>query len=160
MTTPKQTPEEEHTPAEVPQVIQPGHGAALFRLPPELLKRKPGAPWTEEETAALTAYIRKAYGPMLEQLTRDYKQRDDRQAVLELLPDWAYDRLDRNRPFTPDDAAALRAYFFEHHPDLAARIDPMRVIGGFTYGRWFESNHGRPGPTLPPRQRGGQSTGE
>ena len=88
---------------------------------------------------------------MTEKMQRDYEQRFDREAVLAALPDWMYDKLQTNEPITDADRLILRGEFFMQHPELAARIDPVEVVQGWRYGRWWERNHGRPEPELPPR---------
>lgn len=130
-----------------PDIIRPGTGAVLMRLPDWFRKKRPSEPFTAAEKELLREWFR----PVTATIMRDYEQRHDRQAVLELLPDWMYEKLPTNEPITEADCLCLRAHFALYHPELAERIDPVEVVRGWRYGCWYMRNHGHPAPTLPPR---------
>jgi hypothetical protein len=134
-------------PEEDSQLIKPGYGAVLQPLPGWFRERKPGEPVTPEERERLI----ESFIPMVNSLMNDYAKRFDREAMLEALPDWLYDRLAAGGQVSQDDIPRVRAYFAENRPDLLERIDPEDALGGWNYGIWWERNHGRPGPSLPPR---------
>lgn len=129
------------------QLISPGGGTVLFRLPDWYRQRTPGTPPTPEEIEHLKA----AFMPMVKAINQQKAEAPVREAILAALPGWMFEKLQTNAGITPQDKVALRAHFAMHYPELLARLDPVAVIGGWRYACWHQRNRGRLAPPLPPR---------
>lgn len=142
--------ESQPDPQDSGKIIEPGAGAVLVRPPNWILTRNPDDPLTPEEERQVEAFQTSFF-----EATK--RMKEDAQfspRVLEALPGWMYEKLPRRgQGITPKDKTALRAHFEKHYPELIARLDPVKAVGGWRYGAWWHSNHGRPPEPIPPRSQ-------
>ena len=131
-----------------PRPTRPGAPfAALLPVSDLLLDPEPGeGPYVSREER-----LAKAFLPLADRLMTQYEQRFDRQAVLEALPDWAYDKLRVGRRVSEDEQSVLREYFALNHPALFERLDPVEVAADWLLARAMAHIHGHTEPSLPPR---------